>query len=218
MAEDESREVESPNARRAHYLEVFLTQHTQFCKNVFCKRIIHSWLTLRNTHSGQCWNKLVGMYSGTEKYSQEASSFHPEDQGSNGIDYNCLPEESWSKCRVQADGCMRTFLIQEKIVQGLLRCSLLCLITASVFKLESQRYYFQKNVKQIYFSVVYQVNLILSTDIFSQFSISGSSNSKAFSCPSLTAMHMCLVAGLNSLSFLQCESVFHPAIVFRDGE
>lgn len=179
-------------AGRARYLEVFLTQQTQFCKNLFCKRNIHSWLTLRNTHSGQCWNQLVGVYPGTEEYSQEAQSFHP-------VRTRALRGFTTTVCQKNpgVDALRTSRWVHEDFFDPREDCAVfaevLTIVPNPLPQYSSQKItdtiFKKKNVKQIYFSVVYQVNLILSTDIFSQFSISGSSHSKAFSCPSLTAMH-----------------------------
>lgn len=156
----ERQRVTRSYARRTHYLEVFLTQHTQFCKNLFCKRNIHSWLTLRNTHSGQYWNELVGIYPGTEEQSQEAQSFHPvRTRALRGLTTTVCQKNPGVDALRTSRWVHEDYLIPEKTVQCLLRCSLLCLIHCLSIQVRESERLFPKNVKQMYFSGVYQVTL-----------------------------------------------------------
>ena len=143
----ERQRVTRSYARRTHYLEVFLTQHTQFSKNLFCKRNIHSWLTLRNTHSGPCWNQLVGIYPGTEEQSQEAQSFHPvRTRALGGLTTTVCQKNPGVDALRTSRWIHEDFLIQEKTAM-FAECSLLCLSHCLSIQVRESEILFPKKCK-----------------------------------------------------------------------
>lgn len=138
-------------------------QQSILLPNLFCKRNIHIGLTSRNTHGGHCWNLLVGIYQGTEEYSQEAQLFHPERaRALRALATTVCQKNPRVNAWTTGSWLEEDFSDLSKDCVVFAKRSLLCLVHYLNIQVRKSEILLQKkNVKQTCFSIADQVSLII---------------------------------------------------------